>query len=108
MSEDLQLGATYSQQREPGSVRTALPSRPMSFKGRDDAGASSQDQTKSSVESENQRHRQTLGGCSPNPKKHPATGSLTKTEPSGQSIPQLGVQPSPSPGGGQSHGQVCR
>ncbi|KAH6996510.1 hypothetical protein BKA56DRAFT_609750 [Ilyonectria sp. MPI-CAGE-AT-0026] len=106
MSEDTQPRAPYSHQREAGSVRTALPSRPMSSKPNDMPGASSQERTRLPTDPENRDYRSKFGG-SPGSRTTPPSDSIPKVPSPGSSKLDHGPKASPPPGGGQGQGQVC-
>ncbi|KAF7559410.1 hypothetical protein G7046_g4732 [Stylonectria norvegica] len=97
---------TLFHQREPGSARTALPSRPMSSKTRDATGASSQGHARLSDEQESRGHPQKPSDASPGSRKGLNDPPSKQRSPSSASR-ENGIQPSPPPLGSQGHGQIC-
>lgn len=104
MSQETQPAALYSQQREAGSVRTALPSRPMSSKPGSPAPPS-QERTRLPTGQESHDHRQRLSGSPPGSQTSPTPGTMSKQQSPGA---EHSSKASPPPGHGGSQGQVCR
>ncbi|EKJ78894.1 hypothetical protein NXS19_013663 [Fusarium pseudograminearum] len=104
MSQETQTAALYSQQREAGSVRTALPTRPMSSKPDDCPAPTSQERTRLPTGTENHDHRQRLSGTPPGSKTSPTPGIMSKQQ---SPVADLGPKASPPPANGGSQGQVC-
>jgi hypothetical protein len=105
MNEDAQQGASFGQHRESGSVRTALPSRPMSSKPRDALNTSSQERTRLPTDSEHRAYRSTPGSGSPGSSASPPASTIPKMPSPGSSKSDQGSKGGP---GGSSQGQVCR
>ncbi|KAJ4012875.1 GATA type transcriptional activator of nitrogen-regulated proteins [Fusarium irregulare] len=103
MSQETQSAALYSQQREAGSVRTALPSRPMSSKPGSPAPPS-QERTRLPTGQESHDHRQRLSGSPPGSQTSPTPGTMSKQQSPGA---EHSSKASPPPGHGSSQGQVC-
>lgn len=104
MSQETQSAALYSQQREAGPVRTALPSRPMSSKPGSPAPPS-QERTRLPTGQESHDHRQRLSGSPPGSQTSPTLGTMSKQQSPGA---EHSSKASPPPGSGGSQGQVCR
>ncbi|KAH6895289.1 GATA-type transcription factor, iron regulation [Thelonectria olida] len=104
MNEDAQQGAPFRQQRESSSVRTALPSRPMSSKPRDVLGMSSQERTRLPTDSEHRAYRSTPGDGSPGSSASPPASTIPKMPSPGSTKSEQGSKGGP---GGSSQGQVC-
>ncbi|SPJ73777.1 probable siderophore regulation protein (GATA factor) [Fusarium torulosum] len=102
MSQDPQPAALYSHQREAGSVRTALPSRPMSSKQGDNLAASSQERTRLPSGQDNRDNRQRLSGSPSGSKTSPTPGVMSQ-----QQSPRSDHGPKASPPPSGSQGQVC-
>ncbi|RGP65036.1 putative siderophore regulation gata factor [Fusarium longipes] len=104
MSQETQSAALYSQQREAGSVRTALPSRPMSSKPGDSPAPSTQERTRLPTGTESHDHRQRLSGSPPGSKASPTPGIMSKQQ---SPVADPASKASPPPGNGGGQGQVC-
>ncbi|KAF5023512.1 hypothetical protein F66182_4424 [Fusarium sp. NRRL 66182] len=102
MSQDNQSAALYSHQREVGSVRTALPSRPMSTKPSDVLVPPPQERTRLPAGQDDRDHSQRLSGSPSGSKPSPSPGNMSKQQSPGS---DHGSKASPPPGGSQ--GQVC-
>ncbi|KAH7484110.1 hypothetical protein IWW34DRAFT_846519 [Fusarium oxysporum f. sp. albedinis] len=102
MSQETQETALYSHQRETGSVRTALPSRPMSSKPSDSSTVSSQERTRLPTGQDNRDHQHRLSGSPSGLKTSSAPGNMSKQQSPGS---EHGSKTSPPPSGSQ--GQVC-
>ncbi|PNY28611.1 GATA factor SREP, partial [Tolypocladium capitatum] len=104
MSEVSQSSAPLAHHREPGSIRTALPSRPMSSKPRDAAETSTQGSTGTSVHGDGHAPGRGDGSASPDSKDSPANdGAGSSRGPSPAStVGEGAVKASASQGG-----QVC-
>ncbi|KAF4967200.1 hypothetical protein FZEAL_10563 [Fusarium zealandicum] len=105
MSEEIHQATSYSHHREAGSVRTALPSRPMSSKPSDGMAVSSQDRTRLPGGPDDREHRQKLSGSPSGTKTSPSSGTVSKARSPGS---ERGSKGSPPPGGSHGQGQVCR
>ncbi|POR39347.1 GATA factor SREP [Tolypocladium paradoxum] len=104
MSEVSQPSAPLAHHREPGSMRTALPSRPMSSKPRDATETSTQGSTGTSTPKDSRAPGRSDGSASPTSKGSPVNdgaGSSRGPSPS-STVGEGSVKASTSQGG-----QIC-
>lgn len=105
MSQDPRLGPLYSYQRDPGSERTVLPSRPLSSKPNDMASLPPQERTRLPTSQDPPKRSQTTGDSPKTTSPSVTTVNMAKDQSPGS---QRGAKTSPPPAGSQGQGQVCR